>query len=228
MLVLFDKSLSDKADELIKSKLSKEPFALYLSLSESDFESKNLDELLSSQALFKRNYIIKINLEKNKNTQEKLAKHAPDFAKSEHLFLFLLEDKLLDEFEIKYSEFKNIKIIKSKHRNIEKKDNFEIFKLHDYILQGKAKEAWMFYNYLVGNYDINQIYASLYTLLDKLQDKDRKVPAFKAKLYENFASKKDKSLKKDQDLFLRLPSKARALNIKLELLLESWILRFLK
>jgi hypothetical protein len=226
-----DKGLAIKlAMKPIDSLLKKHEEALLIKISGEEFADYPLDELLNSNALFKDKYIVVLNgIFANTQNKEKFLDNIKEFKNSKHIFF--LVDKQIDKKTTATLKKNSEKYIEKNSLAAKKKD-FNIFLLPDALLEQNRVALWKLYREATMHFDINEIYGVLWwaiknlKLLTDAQDaKSVNMKDFVFNKNKRALQKMDKeALSKASLDFISLPYKSRERNIRLDILIEKWIL----
>jgi len=131
-----------KSSVTIDALRAKSPDALYIRVTEENYEEFDFSELVSAQALFKNEYIVLLDgLLQDELTQSEVLNFVKDFAESSNLF-FILDSKIksptlkkLEKYAAKIQKFEKIK-------SSVKKEVFNSFSLTDAFAEHNKKKLW--------------------------------------------------------------------------------------
>ncbi len=222
------KTAQESAKKLFESKKSAKDGLFSLILNSETFKEQALDELLNSSALFQSEYLVFLNnILEDAEAKDIFFDNIEAFKKAPHLFILatgkLDKDSLgkVKKHSFKYQE------LSSQEANFTQKGNIN-FKLLDAILDFDKKRTWLLFLQSLEESEVELLYGSLAWMFKNIKlsaTKGGKLKPFIKRKYENFLKKADeKKLDKAYKNFLFLPTVSRRRSVKLDLLMEKWIL----
>ncbi len=135
----------EKSAKLVDSMLLKRPESEVFKISAENFSESKLDELVGSQSLFSKKYIVQMSrISESKEGIECLVDKLEEVKKSDNVFVWVDPDvskeilKKVEKFAEKVQEFSNAA---AKNKN----DSFNIFSLTDALGERDSKKLWILY-----------------------------------------------------------------------------------
>lgn len=152
----------NKVRSIVDAQIAKKPDAIHFRITNENWKSTNVDELLSGQGLFVQKYIVVFdNLLREKDIDEVLFEKMKEFSESNHIFIFS-EGELTKEI-LKKIEKRAEKVQDISKEKIEKKQSFQIFSLADAFGSRNKKELWVLYQkVLLSGVSAEEIHPILY------------------------------------------------------------------
>ncbi|OGD67130.1 hypothetical protein A2442_01900 [Candidatus Campbellbacteria bacterium RIFOXYC2_FULL_35_25] len=150
------KKSREKLHSMIDSLLKKKPEASFFKMESSGFSETQLDELISSQGLFEKKYIVQVDgLFEDKKSKETVLDKLEEISKSENIFFFI-EEKIdkptlkriekvaqkVQEFRVQESEGRKFGVVGGGELNL---GEFNIFNLADAFGNKDKKNLWVLY-----------------------------------------------------------------------------------
>lgn len=138
-----------KARDIIYSAQKKKPDAELFTLDADSWSAARFEELVSSQGLFERKYIVFVNrLLENKEIKEIVLEALPRVAASENFFIFVEQegDKVTLDAVKKASG-----TVQEFEKKVVKKESFNMFSLSDAFRDRDRKKLWVLYQKALRN-----------------------------------------------------------------------------
>lgn len=155
------KKILDKAHAVARALLSKKPNSSVFNLSEENWSESLFSELLESQGLFEKRYIVFAD-RLFSNFGEFLEDRIKEIKDSENVFLIIesLLSKKIDEKLTKYAD--KIDEVKSGKKDF-KAEIFNIFSLTEALASRDKKKLWVLYNKArIGGIEAEEILPTLF------------------------------------------------------------------
>ncbi len=222
------KTAQESAKKLFESKKGAKDGLYSLSLNSETFKEQALDELLNSSALFQSEYLVFLNnILEDPEAKDIFFDNIEAFEKAPHLFILATGNLDRDSLsKVKKHSFK-YQELSSPSEDFTQKGNIN-FKLLDAILDFDKKRAWLLLLQSLEESEPELLYGSLAWMFKNIKlsaVQSGKLKPFIKRKYENFLKKADKKkLEQAYRDFLLLPTVSRKRSVKLDLLMEKWIL----
>ncbi|MEK7574833.1 MAG: hypothetical protein AAB511_01220 [Patescibacteria group bacterium] len=138
-----------KARDIISSAQKKKPGAELFTLDSDNWSATKFDELISSQGLFERKYIVFVNrLLENKEAKEIILEKLPAIAISENFFIFC--EHGADKATLTALK-KASGTIQAFEKKTVSKESFNVFSLSDALKARDRKKLWVLYQKALRN-----------------------------------------------------------------------------
>lgn len=229
------KKAADKASDLAKAMLKKQPDASRFRLDEDNFSESELQSLLGGQGLFSQKYIVDLRrlLEKD-DIKEKVISLVNEIKKSPNIFIWVEGDDSLDKKDLDLIEkhAEKVQFFETNSGKEKTVDHTEIYRITDALGEKDKKKLWQTYTNLLDKFEVEHIYGTLFWQIKNMilvskssspKDADLKPFVFnKTKNFLNNYSKED--LEKLSTSFIKISHDSRRGMFDLKIGLERWLL----
>ena len=202
----------------------KKPDALLLKLDADKFKEAQINELVESQTLFVRKYIVSFSgIFQDSDAKEAFFEFLDEFKKAEHLFVLADSPDALSKQELSKLQSASFEF-KLQEANLKQSaQKANIFKLSDAFLSLNKAELWRIYSELKRDFEAEELYSNLLWTLKNLKavlaqngNKPSKMSPFVFKKAQMSIKQIDRqALSVAFEEFVDLPRKATVKNISL-------------
>jgi DNA polymerase III delta subunit len=153
----------EKSAKLVDSMLLKRPDSEVFKISSENFSESKLDELIGSQSLFSKKYIVQMSrISESKEGIECLIDKLEEVKKSDNVFVWVdpgVTKEILKKVE-KFAE--KVQEFSAADNKNKKSDSFNVFSLTDALGERDVKKLWPLYLFAVKDIPVEEIHGVLW------------------------------------------------------------------